>query len=63
MLSEKDSVYEITIIPINQLLFYKVVKVGKDFIEVEDMVAFKTIRIHVYRIKNITTIRELKKSP
>lgn len=60
-LVEKDSAYEITIVPVNQPLFYKVSKIGRDFIEVEDMVGFKTIRIHVYRIKNITIIKEFKK--
>ena len=54
--AEKNGLYDITIIKeLEEDLIFTITEVGKDYIVVDNTI--KEIRIPVYRIKSITTIK------
>lgn len=57
-LSDKDGGYEIGIFTKGpELLGYKVIEVGADYLVLEDVSGIKELRIPVYSIKSVATTK------
>lgn len=58
-LTETSNGYQIIVYknPVNGLMPYKILEVGNDYIVIEDFTGVKEIRIPIYSIKSIQTIK------